>query len=86
MHLPKNGTAGGWYVQMGSLVLPAPIQDVVWEGAKVTGKALVPGQQPMALSGTLDEATGKLELEMGGGTLVGTPAEAEAARSVVPRG
>ncbi len=85
VHLPRNGASGGWYVQMGSLVLPAPIQDVVWDGNQVTAKALIPGQDPMEVSGTFDEATGKLELQMGGGTIQGTPAEDEAA-AAIPQG
>ncbi len=86
IHLPKNGNAGGWYVQFGSLVLPAPIQEIVWEGNAVTAKALIPGQEPMVVSGTVDEATGNLVMDIGGGTATATPAELEAQKTVVPKG
>ena len=86
VHLPKGGSPGGWYVQMGSLVLPAPIQEVVWDGNNVTATAMIPGQDPTPITGQVDPATGNITLEMGGGTIQGTPAELEAAKSVVPRG
>ncbi len=83
VHLPKDGGPGGWYVQMGSLVLPAPIQEVVWDGNKVTAKAMIPGQDPTPLSGVVDES-GALALSMGGGVINGTPAELEAGGGVIP--
>jgi mono/diheme cytochrome c family protein len=86
VHLPKDGSQGGWYVQMGSLVLPAPIKEVVWDGNAVTAKAYIPGQQPTEITGTLDTASGKLELSMGGGAMTGTPAEDEARQQGVPNG
>ena len=85
VHLPRNGGAGGWYVQMGSLVLPAPIQDVVWDGDSVTATAMIPGQDPMPVEGKVDPATGKITLSMGGGSMGGTPAETEAQRTVLPQ-
>jgi mono/diheme cytochrome c family protein len=87
VHLPKSGGPGGWYVQFGSLVLPAPIQDVVWDGNKVTAKALIPGQAPMEVSGVVDPSTGDITLTMGGGSIQGTPAEREAkSAAVLPPG
>ena len=84
VHLPREGGQGGWYVQVGSLVLPAPIKDVVWVDNKVTGTAMIPGQEPMAISGELDPESGKITLSMGLGAVVGVPAEDESAQSVVP--
>ena len=75
MHLPRNGRQGGWYVQFGTLALPAPIVDVVWDGNHVTGTAQVPGQT-MQLEGTVQE-DGSLLLNMGFGEITGTPAESE---------
>ena len=86
VQLPRDGKPGGWYVQMGSLVLPAPIQDVVWDGNKVTAKAMIPGQEPTPISGTVNPDDGTLELNMGGGSMVGTPAEDEESRSTLPVG
>ena len=86
VHLPKGGGPGGWYVQMGSLVLPAPIQEVVWEGNKVTAKAMIPGQEPMPISGEVDPQTGQITLSMGGGMITGTPAEDEARVATLPEG
>ncbi|MEM1246427.1 MAG: cytochrome c [Acidobacteriota bacterium] len=83
VHLPKDGSAGGWYVQMGTLVLPAPIQEVVWEGNTVTAKAMIPGQT-MEIEGQLQD-DGFLDLSMGGGTMKGSPAELEAKRQI-PQG
>ena len=83
VHVPKNGGAGGWYVQMGSLVLPAPIQDVVWDGDNFTAKAMIPGN-PADISGVVQE-DGTLDLTMGGGSMKGTPAELEA-KKVIPQG
>jgi hypothetical protein len=75
VHLPKDGGPGGWYVQMGTLVLPAPIQNVVWDGNKVTATAMIPGQEPTEISGEVDPDSGSLSLSMGGATMQGTPAE-----------
>jgi mono/diheme cytochrome c family protein len=86
VHLPKDGRPGGWYVQMGTLVLPAPIQEIVWEENRVSATALIPGQEPMEIEGVVDPETGGIELQMGGGSIQGTPAEEEARRSVVPQG
>ncbi len=79
VHLPKGGGQGGWYVQMGTLVLPAPIVDVVWDGNKVSATANIPGNT-MQIEGTLRD-DGYLDLSMGGGTMTGSPAELEAERS-----
>ncbi|MDX1382660.1 MAG: hypothetical protein R3190_03395, partial [Thermoanaerobaculia bacterium] len=81
--LPHGGNPGGWYVQMGSLVLPAPIRDVAWDGNKVTATAMIPGQEPMAMEGSVDDS-GKLTLSMGGGSVVGTPAEKAAKATTLP--
>ena len=70
---------------MGSLVLPAPIKEIVWDGNKVTAKAMIPGQDPMEISGEVDPETGAISLSMGGGRMQGTPAEEEAAKSVLPQ-
>ena len=87
VHLPKGGGQGGWYIQIGSLVLPAPIKDVVWDGNKVTASFQPPGQQPMTLTGTVDPATGEIEVSTGGGSIKGTPAEREAKRlAALPNG
>ncbi len=82
VHLPKDGSQGGWYVQMGSLVLPAPIKDVVWDGNSITATAHIPGQEPTPVSATVDPESGEIDLEMMGGTMRGAPAEAEAERTV----
>ena len=88
MHLPLDGP-GGWYVQFGNAVLPAPIQEIVWDGNQVTAKAMVPGQQ-MTLDGTVDTATGELDLTLvtpqGEGKVKGTPAEEAKAAAVLPVG
>jgi len=74
--LPREqGTTGGWFVQFGTLVLPAPIVDIVWDGNHVTATAQTPGQT-MQLSGSVEE-DGSLRLNMGPGEVVGTPAENE---------
>lgn len=78
LHLPKDGTNGGWYVQFGALVLPAPIHGVVWDGDKVTAMAMIPGQDPMPISGRVLSETGDLELTIQGGTTVATAAERSA--------
>lgn len=75
MHLPRDGRQGGWYVQFGSLALPAPVVDIVWDGNHVTATAQVPGQT-MQLEGTVQE-DGTLRMHMGPGEVVGTPAENE---------
>ncbi len=75
MFLPKSGGTGGWYVQLGSLVLPAPIEDVVWDGNRVSATARIPGQAPSPVTGVLDPSTMNLQLEMNGASMVGTPAE-----------
>jgi hypothetical protein len=83
VHLPKAGGQGGWYVQIGSLVLPAPIADVKWEGDRVTGTLQAPGQPPQPFEATLDGATGELILKMGGGTIRAQPmASSSATRQV----
>jgi hypothetical protein len=88
IHLPLQGP-GGWYVQFGNMVLPAPINEIVWDGNRVTAKAMVPGQ-PMELDGAVDEATGELDLTLktaqGEGRIVGTPAEKAKAAAVLPVG
>ncbi|HVS63954.1 MAG TPA: cytochrome c [Thermoanaerobaculia bacterium] len=88
IHLPLEGP-GGWYVQFGNMVLPAPINDIVWDGSRVTAKAMVPGQQ-MEVEGTVDEATGELDLtlitQQGEGQIKGTPAEKAKAAAVLPAG
>ena len=85
VHLPRDGGQGGWYVQMGGLVLPAPIKEVVWDGNKVTAVAMIPGQEPIQIAGEVDPETGGISLSMGGGQMEGSPAEEEAARSVLPQ-
>jgi len=85
VHLPRGGGSGGWYVQMGSLVLPAPIQEIVWEENRVRAKALIPGQEAMTIEGVVDSETGGIELQMGGGSITGTPAEEGTGKTVVPR-
>jgi hypothetical protein len=88
IHLPIDGP-GGWYVQFGNAVLPAPINEIVWTGNQVTAKANVPGQ-PMELRGTVDEATGEIDLILvtpqGEGQAHGTPAERAKAAAVLPVG
>ncbi len=75
MLLPRDGNKGGWFVQFGTLAMPAPIVDIVWDGNKVTATAETPGNT-MELSGVLQE-DGTLRMNMGPGEVVGTPAEAE---------
>ena len=83
IHLPKDGANGGWYVQFGALVLPAPIHEVVWDGDQVTAKAMIPGQDPMPIAGKLVSENGDLELTLQGGTIVATAAERSS--GVLPR-
>jgi len=66
MHLPKTGD-GGWYVKMGSIVGRAPIKDIVWTGANFTATAMVPGQDPMALSGAVDGESITVNVPIGNG-------------------
>ena len=65
------------------MVLPAPIKDIAWDGNKVTARALIPGQEPMLISGVVDEETGAIEISMGGGSMVGAAAE-DAQLTVLP--
>ena len=76
MLLPRDGSEGGWFVQFGTLALPAPIVDIVWDGNHVTATAQTPGNA-MELEGTLQE-DGSLVMNMGGGAVTGTPAADEA--------
>ena len=74
LHLPKTGD-GGWYVKIGSIVGKANVKDIVWTGTSFTATALVPGQDPMAISGTVEGENLKLVLPIGNGqtiTLSGT--------------
>ena len=73
VHLPREGN-GGWYVAFGTLVLPAPIHDIVWDGNKVTAKAEIPNQGTMEMSGVVLES-GDIDLTMGGGTIRGVAAD-----------
>ena len=75
MLLPRGGVPGGWFVQFGTLVLPAPIVDIVWDGNNVTATAETPGNT-MQLKGSI-QADGTLRTDMGPGEMVGTPAENE---------
>ncbi len=85
IHLPKGGGQGGWYVQMGSLVLPAPIKDVTWDGNAVTATAMIPGQPAVEITGVVDPDSGALTFQMGGGgDIVATPAEEAAKSAVIP--
>ncbi len=83
MLLPRDGAPGGWFVQFGTLVLPAPIVDIVWDGANVTATAQTPGAT-MELEGSIQE-DGTLRMRMGPGEVVGTPAENETP-STLPTG
>jgi mono/diheme cytochrome c family protein len=89
VHLPLQGQ-GGWYVQLGNMVLPAPIQEIVWDGNRVTATALVPGQPPMGMAGVVDGATGELDLTLqtggGEGKVRGIPAEKAKSEAVLPVG
>ena len=83
MLLPRGGVPGGWFVQFGTLVLPAPIVDIVWDGDNVTATAQTPGNT-MQLKGSIQE-DGTLRMDMGPGEVVGTPAENETP-STLPTG
>ena len=83
MLLPRNGGQGGWFVQFGTLVLPAPIVDIVWDGDHVTATAQTPGNT-MQLKGSV-QADGTLRMHMGPGEVVGTPAANETP-STLPTG
>ena len=75
MLLPRDGSSGGWYVQLGTLALPAPVVDIVWDGNHVTATAEIPGQ-PRKIEGTVQE-DGSLLMDLGFGEISGTPAENE---------
>ena len=75
MLLPRDGRPGGWFVQFGTLALPAVIVDIVWDGDHVTATAQVPGQT-MELEGTVQK-DGSMLMNMGFGEMIGTPAENE---------
>ena len=83
VHLPREGN-GGWYVAFGTLVLPAPIHSIVWDGNKVTAKAEIPNQGTMEMSGVVLES-GDIDLTMGGGTIRGVAA-GKAAKISIPTG
>ena len=72
---PAAGVPGGGFVQFGTLVLPAPIVDIVWDGNDVTATAQTPGNT-MQLKGSIQE-DGTLRMDMGPGEMVGTPAANE---------
>ncbi len=83
VHLPREGN-GGWYVAIGTLVLPAPIHYIVWDGNKVTAKAEIPNQGTMEMSGVVLDS-GDIDLTMGGGTIRGVAADT-AAKVSIPTG
>ena len=83
VHLPREGN-GGWYVAFGTLVLPAPIHSIVWDGNKVTAKAEIPNQGTMEMSGVVLES-GDIDLTMGGGTVRGVAAD-KSAKISIPSG
>jgi mono/diheme cytochrome c family protein len=83
VHLPREGN-GGWYVAFGTLVLPAPIHSIVWDGNKVTAKAEIPNQGTMEMSGVVLDS-GDIDLTMGGGTIRGVAADT-AAKVSIPTG
>src|SRR6185503_17598961 len=76
VHLPKEG-AGGWYIAIGNMALPAPIHDIVWDGNTVTAKADIPNQGTMEMKGVVLES-GDIDLTMGGGTIRGVAADKSA--------
>jgi hypothetical protein len=83
VHLPREGN-GGWYIAIGSLVLPAAIHDIVWDGKTVTAKAEIPNQGTLEMKGVVLES-GDIDLTMGPGTIRGTAAE-KSARITIPSG
>ena len=84
IHLPRNGASARWSAPFANVALPAPIQEIEWNGDRVSAKALLPGQEPVPLTATVDPASGELTLEMFGGEMIGSPAERE--RSALPEG
>ncbi len=66
VHLPKTGE-GGWYVKFGSIVGRAPIKDLVWTGTGFAGTAHIPGQDPMAISGTAEGESITMNVPIGNG-------------------
>ncbi len=75
MLLPRDGSSGGWYVQLGTLALPAPVVDIIWDGDRVTATAEIPGQS-RKIEGAVQE-DGSLLMDLGFGEITGTPAENE---------
>ncbi len=66
LHLPRSGD-GGWYVAMASIVGKAPVVDIRWDGNAFTATAKVPGQDPMPISGTVENGKMTLTLPAGPG-------------------
>ena len=62
VHLPPEGE-GGWYVRVGSIAGKARITDITWDGVSFKATALIPGEDPTPLSGSIDGDT--LSLIMG---------------------
>ena len=65
LHLPRSGADGGWYVKFGAIVGRAPVVDITWKGDAFEATAQVPGQDPMAISGTIEGGTLTLRLPSG---------------------
>ena len=65
LHLPRSGADGGWYVKFGAIVGRAPVVDIKWKGDAFEATAKIPGQDPMAISGTVEGGTLTLRLPSG---------------------
>ncbi len=74
LHIPKSGE-GGWYVKFGQIVGRAAVKDIVWTGTSFTGTAMVPGQDPMSIAGTVEGDALKLTLPIGNGQTITIPGE-----------
>ena len=63
LHIPRDGTDGGWYVPFAGIAGKAPIVDIVWEGDSFTAVAQIPdGNNDLA--GTLNKEAGTLNIQM----------------------
>lgn len=63
LHIPSDGSEGGWYVPFAGIAGRAPIVDIVWEGDTFTAVAQIP-DGTNALKGTRNPEAGTLTIQM----------------------
>lgn len=63
LHIPRDGSDGGWYVPFAGIAGKAPIVDIAWEGNAFSAVAQIP-DGASDLEGTLNEESGTLMIKM----------------------